>query len=351
MLTRNRSDKKPLEKPMPVAQVRWDPLTLSDNPSAALPTPLPGMDVIQRLNAFSGYIRYAWFILIGVMLLPHLVFTIFFGTGGLGALMPAILMTLAIGALAVLGGRIASARLRETLEKARAPAMRGPVADTAERLSMTPLGVMSSDRVDALALRLGDVHAALGVSDPGTAYRPEEAPDEFGGQMPDSTPFWCMMKKNELPLQGVPEQYRHGRSAGGDDRATAFTMLVAFPLSRKTGFRLEILHRVIQVRFARMARTIDTGSAEFNNRFLVATKDQGQDLTIHRAITPALQTLLIELFDRFWLVNVVIDDDTVFVSAVDFRTAENASMPVARWMERGLSEFLKVATRIRNFID
>lgn len=352
MLTVNRRAGNGQQGPAisPVAE-HWDPLSQHGRQRAGIPRARPSMDVTRRMATISRYIGYVWLALIGLMFLPHLIFALASGSGGIGFVLPGMLMALVLGALYAFGARSRIDFVSKALEKLRTPAIHAPVTETATGLGLTRLGVMSSERLAALAAPLGDVHAALGLSGADTVRKVDDAPDEFAGRMPDAAPLWCLLKKNDLPLAGIPEQYRGGRPANGKDRATAFTMLAAFPLARQTGFRLEILHRIMQVRFVRVARTVDTGSAEFNNRFLVTMPGQPDALAVHRAVTPALQTALIELFDRFWLVNVVVDDGTVFVSAVDFRIQDDNPVPAARWMETALAELLAATARIRTYID
>lgn len=233
----------------------------------------------------------------------------------------------------------------------RLPAIRDPVRDAATERGLTLRGIITPERSGLLRTEVGDVSTALAfpAQDDGAAF--QDRPDEFHGTFPDGSPFWCLIKKSTTPLAGVPEQYRQAGQPDRDATAQMLAMLIAFPERRRSGMHLQILHRFMQVRFARIATTLDTGSSEFNMRFFVAAQGARDKVPVFRAVTPALQTLLIGLFERFWLVNLVVKDTTAFLSAVAFSPTGPADEQGDAWISAALDDCIAGAARAKTLLD
>ena len=129
MLTVNRRAGNGQQGPAisPVTE-HWDPLSQHGRQRAGIPRARPSMDVTRRMVTISRYIGYVWLALIGLMFLPHLIFALASGSGGIGFVLPGMLMALVLGAIYTFGARSRIDFVRKALEKLRAPAIRAPVA-------------------------------------------------------------------------------------------------------------------------------------------------------------------------------------------------------------------------------
>ncbi len=234
---------------------------------------------------------------------------------------------------------------------ARRPADRDPVRDAAMRQGLVHHGVIARARNDLLRATVGDVHTALGFPGHAESDAWNDMPDEFHGTFADGSPFWCVLKKSTIPMAGVPEQYRQAGQADANMTAHMLAVLVAFPQNRRTGLRLEILHRFMQVRFARIATTLDTGSSEFNMRFFVAAQGAKDLVPVFRKVTPALQTLLIGLFEKFWLVNLIANDTSTYLSAVAFPPKGTTARHDDAWVGAALEDCISGAARAKTYLD
>ncbi len=330
------------------AQPPWDPLESTRANSDA-----PASDAAARFGFMGRYARIAVFLLIAVFVLPQVLIAllvIVFGGGFPAAGHLALVMVLLIS-LYLIGLKGFRRAIKASTRRFRAPAIRAPVMAAGEALGLDARGPISLMRLGLLRTRLGDIYHALGLPDETRGDIAGEAPDEFRGVLPIGSEFWCLMKTSEMPLASVPESFRGGRASTAQVNVTMLAIVLAFPLTRRRDFRLEVLHRVMQVMFARVALTIDTGSTAFNNRFLVAAHGLADEIDVHRAVTPALQSTLLDLAERFWLVNLVVEDDTAFVSAMDFHTAEGAQGSSERWIEVALGEAMAGTARIKSYLD
>ncbi|PZO77968.1 MAG: hypothetical protein DI629_13095 [Mesorhizobium amorphae] len=279
------------------------------------------------------------------MLLPAILAALIAPSQG-GFLAHFALVILGFAAIAWIGtSRLARARKTTgTL-----PAIRAPVRDAASRQGLVHRGILTPERNERLRAMIGDVHTALTFSVQAGGDASNAMPDEFSGTFPDGSPFRFLLKKATIPLESVPEAHRKAGQPDADATATMLAMLVAFPQRRRAGLRLEILHRFMQVRFVRIATTLDTGSSAFNLRFFVAAPGACDVLPVFRIVTPALQTLLTSLFERFWLVNLIVGERTAFLSAVAFHPLTTRDHDA--WTEAALEECIAAAARAKTYLD
>lgn len=324
----------------------WDPLE-TIRASAAT------SDAAKRFGIPGRYARIAVLLLIAVFVVPQILIALLVMAlgGGLPALGHIALLLVMLTGFYLIGTKGFRSFRKASTGHFRAPAIRAPVMAAGDALGLDPRGPIASRRLRLLRTALGDVYRALGLPDEAPVDPAGEVPEEFRGTLPNDGAFWCLMKSSRTALAAVPESFRGGAPATPQARATMLVLVLAFPLRRRRRFRLEILHRIIQVMFARIACTIDTGSTAFNNRFLVATLGTADEVELHRALTPALQSTLLDLSERFWLVNLIVENETAFVSAVDFQTDEEAQIPIALWIEAALGDAIAGMARIKTYLD
>lgn len=139
---------------------------------------------------------------------------------------------------------------------------------------------------------------------------------EMWGVAENGSPLWVGLgAHSSASLFGGPKQ--SSGAAGAASQGNVVMMVAAYSLDRNTGIRLVLMPESVGS-IGPFDRDLKTESIAFNNRFnirVTARDDQGAldrvSVEVLQVLTPALQTTLLDLADRF-AARVVIDGETVY---------------------------------------
>lgn len=120
-------------------------------------------------------------------------------------------------------------------------------------------------------------------------------------------PFW--LAAGSLQTFGGPEAKRTGKDVG-----YTFTMVTAYRLDRDIGIRAKLF---AEPPVMKNRKDVQTESVAFNDIFHISVTDdpdgEASRLPLIRTLTPALQTVLIDLWERY-KAQVIIDGDIVYLA-------------------------------------
>jgi len=149
----------------------------------------------------------------------------------------------------------------------------------------------------------------------------------WGTSSNDGLPFWVAIGAMEMEagLAANPALRRDARGGRGGF-GVFYSLLGAYKLGRKTGVRAAVRPENLFHK-GPLDRDIKTESIAFNEVFHVScSNDAGADadLAVLSILTPATQTTLLDLLERYHTVGFVIDDDVLFFLAQDKLVGANA---------------------------
>lgn len=172
----------------------------------------------------------------------------------------------------------------------------------------------------------------------------------YWGGTKSRTPFWLGLQQYEVDATFAVEAIKKDGFGGRGLQGRLFNMAVAYNLERDTGIRANLLAEA----FDRDGwRDIKTESVEFNRRFRIAIADDrvgdGGQLALLRALTPATQSALIDLHDRYQA-QLVIDGATIYLAGHDRIMSEEDDIIAARFGAL-VEQFAEAAVSFKHFAE
>ena len=172
----------------------------------------------------------------------------------------------------------------------------------------------------------------------------------YWGRTKAGIPFWLGLQQYEVDAALAAEAIRKDAFGGRAAQGRLFNMAVAYDLERDTGIHAHLLAEA----FDRDGWSdIKTESVEFNRRFNISIVDDrvgdGGRLALLRALTPATQSVLTDLHDRY-NAQVVIDGPTIFLAGHD-RIMSNEDEVVAARFDALVEQFAEAAVSFKHFAE
>ncbi|RST85707.1 hypothetical protein EJC49_14300 [Aquibium carbonis] len=172
----------------------------------------------------------------------------------------------------------------------------------------------------------------------------------YWGDTEAKIPFWLGLQQYEVDATIAVETIRKDGFGGRGLQGKLFNMVVAYDLERDTGIRAHLLAEA----FDRDGwRDIKTESVEFNDRFNISIADDrvgdGGQLALLRALTPATQSMLIDLHDRYQA-QLIIDGATVYFAGNDRIMSDEDEVVAARFGAL-VEQFAEAAVSFKRFVE
>ncbi len=172
----------------------------------------------------------------------------------------------------------------------------------------------------------------------------------FWGTTASGTPFWLGLQEYEVDASLAATPLRRDQVGGRGSRGRLYNMVASYDLDRDTGIKASLLAEVLD---RDGWHDIKTESVEFNRRFKIAIAQDRQGTGGHaellRALTPATQSVLIDLHERYQ-VQLVIDGRTIFVSGCGRVMSEDADL-VARHFSTLVEDFAQAAFSFKHYAE
>ncbi|WP_101069184.1 hypothetical protein [Roseovarius salinarum] len=188
-------------------------------------------------------------------------------------------------------------------------------------------GAKTSPRMNRIRERVPE----LVKMQPG-AFIGAEFDGEFWGSFDDGRPFWIALgtRRMEAALAADPA-LRRDRHGGAGGQGLLFSLLAAYRLDRATGIRAVAAPENL-FSLGPLDRDIKTESEAFNRRFRVAGHARDDPdrpevalrTEVLRVLSPAAQTTMLDLADRYRATGFVVDDDVFYLMAQDTLSGANA---------------------------
>lgn len=210
-------------------------------------------------------------------------------------------------------------------------------------------GSRSHRPVDPFAARVYQKIPQLCRSRPGQLI-PLQFQAMFWGGTKTDIPFWLGLQQYEVDATLAVEAIKKDGFGGRGLQGKLFNMAIAYNLERDTGIRAHLLAEP----FDRDGwRDIKTESVEFNRRFKIAIADDrvgdGGQLALLRALTPATQSVLIDLHDRYQA-QLVIDGATIYLAGHDRVMSDEDDVVAARFGAL-VEQFAEAAVSFKHFAE
>ena len=172
----------------------------------------------------------------------------------------------------------------------------------------------------------------------------------FWGGTKTDIPFWLGLQQYEVDATLAVEAIKKDGFGGRGLQGKLFNMAMAYNLERDTGIRAHLLAEA----FDRDGwRDIKTESVEFNRRFKIAIPDDragdGGQLALLRALTPATQSVLIDLHDRYQA-QLVLDGTTIYLAGHDRIMSAEDDVVAARFGAL-VEQFAEAAVSFKHFAE
>lgn len=192
--------------------------------------------------------------------------------------------------------------------------------------------------------------------EPAYATVPDLMQARFGQPIPIvvGAIFWGRTRRYDLPFWlaagsiqsfGGPEAKRSG-TAGG----YTFTMVTAYRLDRDIGIRAKLL---AEPPVMKNRKDVQTESVAFNEIFHISVTDdpdgEASRLPLIRTLTPALQTVLIDLWERY-KAQVIIDGDIVYLAGYQ-TIMSNDDVEVEEFLIRSIEDFAEAAQSFKIYAE
>lgn len=172
----------------------------------------------------------------------------------------------------------------------------------------------------------------------------------YWGETRSGVPFWMGIQQYEVDSTLAVEALKKDAFGGRALEGKLFNMMVSYRLDRDTGIKARLLAEAFDMDGW---QNLKTESVEFNRRFNISiTEDRigdGGKLALLRALTPATQTSLIDLHDRYQA-QIVIDCDTIHLAGHD-RIMSDSDQVVAAHFGMLVQHFAEAATAFRRYVE
>lgn len=172
----------------------------------------------------------------------------------------------------------------------------------------------------------------------------------YWGRTQRDIPFWLGVQQYEVDATLAAEALKKDGFGARSLRGKLFNMAVAYDLDRDTGIRARLLAEAFDMDGW---SDFKTESVEFNRRFNIAIGnprgDENGRLALLRALTPATQSVLIDLHDRYQA-QLVIDGRTVFLAGHDRIMSEDDDVVAARFGAL-VEQFAEAAVSFKRYAE
>lgn len=137
---------------------------------------------------------------------------------------------------------------------------------------------------------------------------------EFWGTTTNGLPFWMGVRQVDMDTTFASPEIRKDLHGNAGKQGALQFMVAGYGLDRDTGIRAALTAEML----GDSRRDFKTESTEFNTRFHIAVRGQEGDppeieMRVLQALTPATQTSLLDLWDRYRL-QIILDGATAYVS-------------------------------------
>ncbi|MEM7567936.1 MAG: hypothetical protein AAF321_11965, partial [Pseudomonadota bacterium] len=156
-------------------------------------------------------------------------------------------------------------------------------------------------------------------------------------------PFWLGLSSANVNASLGTASVRRDAHGGAGTSGLGFTLCAAFPLERDTGVRAAILAEAFGD-----GKDVDTESSAFNDAFSLRLTE-GDEAGLIRALTPAAQTTLLDLKERYGT-QAVLDGDTLWLTGVERLMGVNEER-VAELLDRVVSDFADAAVALTRYAE
>lgn len=172
----------------------------------------------------------------------------------------------------------------------------------------------------------------------------------FWGDTKTGIPFWLGLQQYEVDATLAVEAIKKDGFGGRGLQGKLFNMAIAYNLGRDAGIRAHLLAEAFD---QDGWRDIKTESVEFNRRFKIAIADDrvgdGGQLALFRALTPATQSVIIDLHDRYQA-QLVIDGATIYLAGHDRIMSAEDGVIAARFGAL-VEQFAEAAVSFKHFAE
>ncbi|WP_420334216.1 hypothetical protein [Roseibium sp.] len=177
---------------------------------------------------------------------------------------------------------------------------------------------------------------------------------EMWGTAENGTPLWVGLgAHSSTALFGGPKQ--NTVPAGAGAQGNVLMMIAAYRLDRDTSVRLVLMPENLSA-VGPLDRDLKTESIAFNNAFNIRVterEDQGRldrlSVEMLQVLTPALQTTLLDLADRY-AARVIIDRDSVFFAGFrNLQTLDDATLHA--FVQEAVGNFSEASVSFKHYAE
>lgn len=170
---------------------------------------------------------------------------------------------------------------------------------------------------------------------------------EFWGETSAGVPFWLAVREAEMNTTLAARDLKSDAHGNTGDQGALLMMVAAYGLDRDTGIRAVLLAEAL----GDSGGDLKTESTEFNRRYRIAARDDDPEAGMHlmQALTPATQTSLLDLWDRYRM-QAVIDGAVVYVAGYE-RINTSDDEVLTRSLARAAEDFAAAATRFKRYVE
>lgn len=167
----------------------------------------------------------------------------------------------------------------------------------------------------------------------------------YWGTSASGVPFWMSLAEYEADATLGASRMKRDTLGNVGLRGRLYMLAVAYKLDRDTAMRARLLAEPLPTEGW---RDIKTESVEFNRAFSI-TLSRGDELALLQTLTPAAQTTLIDLQERF-KVQLVIDGPTLFMAGQDRIMSEDDAV-LARDLATIVDAFSNAALLLKPYAE
>lgn len=171
---------------------------------------------------------------------------------------------------------------------------------------------------------------------------------EFWGETQAGVPFWMGVREAEMNTTLAAKELKTDAQGNTGHDGALLMMVAAYGLERDTGIRAVLLAETL----GDSRGDLKTESTEFNSRYHIAARDAGDGETgmrLLQALTPATQTSLLDLWNRYRM-QAVIDGATVYVAGYERINTRDEDI-LARNLSLAAESFAAAATGFKRYME
>lgn len=171
----------------------------------------------------------------------------------------------------------------------------------------------------------------------------------FWGRTKAEVPFLMSIGRYDVDANFAASAIRQDRFGNVGNRGTQYGVLMAYGLERDTRIRAALLGEAMD---RDSWRDFKTESAEFNNRFRIFIDgESGHEtaLALLQALTPATQTALIDLADRY-NAQIILDRSTLWIGGFD-RVMTGEAAALSSHFNVVVEDFATAVTAFKQYVE